>query len=138
MLCELYTMHDIPQLATVPTFCSTLHQQVKFICNLYNVDITNVHTLTINTPIYETLLVKIGSRDSSVGIVTGYGLGGPGVDSQCGQNFPHLFILALRSTQPPIQAAGCVALNTHPHQAPRLKKEENYTCAPPLGLRGLF
>jgi hypothetical protein len=27
---------------------------------------------------------------------------------------------------------------THPHLAPRLKKEQSYTSTPPLGLRGLF
>ena len=35
-------------------------------------------------------------------------------------------------------AAGGVALNTHPHLAPRLKKEYSYTSTPPLGFRGLF
>jgi hypothetical protein len=29
-------------------------------------------------------------------------------------------------------------LTTHPHLAPRLKKEYSYTCIPPLGLLGLF
>ena len=31
-----------------------------------------------------------------------------------------------------------VALTTHPHLAPRLKKEQSYTSTPPLGLRGLL
>jgi hypothetical protein len=31
-----------------------------------------------------------------------------------------------------------VALTTHPHLVPRLKKEYSYTFTPPLGLRGLF
>ena len=31
-----------------------------------------------------------------------------------------------------------VAFTTHPHLAPRLKKEQSYTSTPPLGLRGLF
>jgi len=31
-----------------------------------------------------------------------------------------------------------VRLTTHPHIAPRLKKEKNYTSAPFLGLYGLF
>jgi hypothetical protein len=29
-------------------------------------------------------------------------------------------------------------LTTHPHSAPRLKKEHSCTCTPPLGLYGLF
>jgi len=31
-----------------------------------------------------------------------------------------------------------VALTTHPHLAPRLKREYSYTSTPPLGLRDLF
>jgi len=31
-----------------------------------------------------------------------------------------------------------VALTTHAHPAPRLKKEKNYTSTPPLGLHGMF
>ena len=34
-------------------------------------------------------LTKIG-RDSSVGIATGYGLDGPGIESWWGRDFPHL------------------------------------------------
>jgi len=34
---------------------------------------------------------------------------------------------------------GCsVALITHPHLTPRLKKEYSYTSTPPLGFRGFF
>jgi len=36
------------------------------------------------------------------------------------------------------KAAGGVALTTHHHLAPRLKKEFSYTSTPPLGLRGLL
>ena len=31
-----------------------------------------------------------------------------------------------------------MALNTQPHLASRLKKEDNYTSTPPIGLRGVF
>jgi hypothetical protein len=41
--------------------------------------------------------------DSIVGIVTRYRLGGPGIESRCGRDFPHLSRLALGPTQPPIQ-----------------------------------
>jgi len=37
----------------------------------------------------------------------------------------------------PGESDRCVALATHPHLAPRLKKEQSYTSTPPLGLRGL-
>jgi hypothetical protein len=39
----------------------------------------------------------------SVGIVTGYGLDGPGIESRWGRDFPHLSRPALGSTQPPVQ-----------------------------------
>jgi len=41
--------------------------------------------------------------DSSVSIVTGYGLDGPGIESWQGQDFSHLSRPALGPTQPPVQ-----------------------------------
>ena len=43
------------------------------------------------------------SRDSPVDIETSYGLGGPGIESGGGRDFPHPSKPALRPTQPPIQ-----------------------------------
>jgi hypothetical protein len=40
---------------------------------------------------------------SSVGIVTVYGLGGPGIESRCGPDLRHPFRPALGPTHPPIQ-----------------------------------
>ena len=40
---------------------------------------------------------------SVVGIATGYGLDGPGIESPCGRDFPHLSRPALGLTQPPVQ-----------------------------------
>ena len=39
-------------------------------------------------------------RDSPVGIASGYGLDGPGIESRCGRDFPHLSRPAL---EPPLQ-----------------------------------
>jgi hypothetical protein len=40
---------------------------------------------------------------SSVGIETGYGLDGPGIESRWGRDFSHLSRPALGPTQPPVQ-----------------------------------
>ena len=40
-------------------------------------------------------------RDNSVGIATGYGMDGPGIESRWRRDFPHLSRPALRPTQPP-------------------------------------
>jgi len=36
-------------------------------------------------------------------LATGYGMGGPGIESWWGRDFPHLSKLALGPTQPPVQ-----------------------------------
>ena len=40
---------------------------------------------------------------SSVGIATGQGLEGPGIESRWGRDFPRLFRPSLEPTQPPVQ-----------------------------------
>jgi hypothetical protein len=40
---------------------------------------------------------------SSVGIATGYGLDGPGIESRWGRDFSHTSRPALGPTQPPVQ-----------------------------------
>ena len=40
---------------------------------------------------------------SVVGIATGYGLDGPGIESRWGRDFPHLFRPSLGPIQPPVQ-----------------------------------
>jgi hypothetical protein len=42
-------------------------------------------------------------HDSSVGIVTAYGLDVPGIEFRLGRDFPHMSGLALRHTQPPVK-----------------------------------
>jgi hypothetical protein len=42
-------------------------------------------------------------RDSSVAIATRHGLDGPDIEFRCGRDFQHPSILALVSTQPPVQ-----------------------------------
>jgi len=52
---------------------------------------------------YFTQLGPLAGPDSVVGIVSGYGLDGPGIKSQWGRDFPHLSRLVLGPTQPPVQ-----------------------------------
>ena len=58
-------------------------------------------------------------RDSSVGIATSYGLGGPGIESRWGRDFLHPSRPALGTIQPPVQwvlgdkAAGGVVPTTY-------------------------
>jgi hypothetical protein len=47
--------------------------------------------------------VALKQSDSVVGIATGYGLDGPGIESRWGRNFPHLSRPALGPNQPPVQ-----------------------------------
>jgi hypothetical protein len=48
-------------------------------------------------------LLSYGGPGSSVGIATGYGLDGPGIESRWGRDFSHTFRPALGPTQPPVQ-----------------------------------
>jgi hypothetical protein len=52
--------------------------------------------------IHVSLLLASGP-DSSVGIATGYGLDGPGIESRRERDFPHLSTPALGPNQPPVQ-----------------------------------
>jgi len=50
-----------------------------------------------------TLSLKVGGAGSVVGIATGYGLDGPGIESRWERGFPDLSRTALGSTQPSVQ-----------------------------------
>jgi hypothetical protein len=61
----------------------------------------SVHSMCMCVYIY--IYVYVGGRDSSVGIVTRYGLDCPGIESRWGRDFPHPSSATLGPTHSPIQ-----------------------------------
>jgi len=90
--------------------CYSLHAQFNFSGktdknNRYLAWKTCMHSCSHreqNTYSWKTKRVFSGPG-SSVGIVTGYGLDGPGIESGWTRDFPHLSIPALGPTQTPVQ-----------------------------------
>jgi hypothetical protein len=85
--------------------------------------------------VFCSVLIYGTDRDSSVGIATRYGLGGPGIVSRWCRDFPHSSRLALGPTQPPLQwvpglSRGLigrgVALTTPPSSAEVKERVELY------------
>ena len=81
------------------------------------------------------------------GIAAGYGLNGTGIESRWGRFFLNPSLPGLGPTQCPIQQVPSlssgwsdrsVALTTHTHLAPRIKKEYSYTFTPFMGFLCLF
>jgi hypothetical protein len=54
------------------------------------------------------MYITVG-RDSSVGIATGYGLDGPGIESWWRRGFPHPSKRTLLPTHPPTQWVPCLS-----------------------------
>ena len=59
-----------------------------------------MHNIFVN---YLFLIARYSEPGGVVGIVTGYGVGGPGIESRWARDFPHLSRPALGPTQPPVQ-----------------------------------
>jgi len=81
------------------------HRQCAYNVNLWRVGITIV---TLGTQQYVPFLffltyIAVSGPDSTVGLVTGYGLDGPGIEFRWWRDFPHLSRLVLGPTQPPVQ-----------------------------------
>jgi len=63
----------------------------------------NLNNGCTNAPQYYVIRTFSGGPGSVVGIATGYGLDGPGIESRWGRDFPHLSRPALGPTQTPVQ-----------------------------------
>ena len=79
---------------------------------------------------------------SVVGIATGYGLDGPGIESRWGRGFPHLSRPALGTTQPPVQWLPSLSrgkelpgldADPSPPSSSVVKKRYSYSSTPPIG-----
>ena len=62
-----------------------------------------VKTIYINCDDFSMFAYKFRGLGSVVSIATGYGLDGPGIESQWGRDFPHPSRPALGPTQPSVQ-----------------------------------
>jgi hypothetical protein len=58
---------------------------------------------------FSTTTLSSSGSGSIVGIVTGYGVVGPGIEFRWGRVFPHLFRPVLGPTQPSIQWVPCLS-----------------------------
>ena len=93
-------------------------------------------------PEFEGTIAEACGPGSSVGIATGYGLEGSGIESRWVRDFPHLSRPALEPTQPPVQWVRCLSrgkkrqrrdADPSPPSSAVVKKEYCYTSTPPIG-----
>jgi len=76
-------------------------KSLKFVGNFFVGSCTDL--LWDLSNVYWKRLCRISGPGSVVGIATGCGLDGPGIESRWGRDFPHLSRPALGPTQPPVQ-----------------------------------
>ena len=80
------------------------HRQTEFEYFIWPLQITNLHGSSSECSAYihiiSTATQLVFGPGSVVGIATGYGLDGPGIESWWGRDFPHLSRLGLGPTQP--------------------------------------
>jgi hypothetical protein len=75
---------------------------ISSLTNVCKLDIVWRETFAHASLYLESYCIKLGAG-SSVGIATGYGLDGPGIESGWGRDFSQTSRPALGPTQPPVQ-----------------------------------
>jgi hypothetical protein len=79
--------------------CVFVYLNIQHAMHMRHIVISGLSASAIFLPI----ILKNSGSGSSVGIATGYGLDGPGIESQWRRDFPHLSRPALGPTQPPVK-----------------------------------
>ena len=85
--CSLVIAANFADVFTLLVLCKPIHNQMPEIFISILID---------------TAIQSFCGQRSVVGIVTSYGLDGPGIESRWRRDFPHLSKPALRPTQPPV------------------------------------
>jgi hypothetical protein len=86
--------------------CSSIHRYETlsaFISYTLLEELTVIQVDKKNPLIFKPKDMLTFGPGSSVCVMTAYGLDGPGIESRCGRDFPHLSRPALRPNQPPVQ-----------------------------------
>jgi hypothetical protein len=106
VLCDVqaHYLSMCDSLKAAPLHCDFLTWAACHTCTFFMLYISRKRIMPYSYRIIITHLTCVFcGPGSSVGIATGYGLDGPGIESWWGRDFPHLSRLALGPTQPPVQ-----------------------------------
>ena len=100
LLLKVYCFTSTQQYILIVFYKPVFSQKLKVIICIF----TEIVISMMNTnPKLTSVISPSVSRDSSVGIATGYRLDGPGIESRWRREFPHLSRLALGAHPPPVQ-----------------------------------
>jgi len=108
VVCGKLNISDCKKLAHYKILCGFMSPLLKgmgiciplLLLLLYSSDIYRMQLLPVTLPPY---LLNLSGLGSVVGIVTGYGLDSPGIESRWRRDFPHPSRPVLGPTQPPVQ-----------------------------------
>jgi hypothetical protein len=137
----LLHFNNTPVVITSPRICNSFAKFHRSIINVWSsrgfrrfrcAYLAPSQAQSLTTVYFVCVSRYVVGQNSSVSIATRYGLNGPGIECRWQRDFPQPSTAALGPTQPPIQwvpglsrgyRSRGVALTTHPHPRPTLKKE---------------